>query len=473
MRYDVVVIGSGLGGLICARQLARSGRSVVLIERHRLAGGCLQSYRRDGMEWDTGLHYVGGLAPGEPLHQAFQELGLLRLPWQRLDADGFDRITIGSRTFCLAEGYDRFVDTLARQFPAARQRLTDFVQLLQRVAGSDDNAMQHLSASAYDTLLSVLADPLLLSVVSAAAMRLELRRESLPLFTFAHALNSYIQSAWRLRGSGSLMVRSLVRDIEDAGGQMCCGTEVRRLKTQGDRVVEAVCTGDRRFEGRLFVSDVHPQLTFSWLGDSPLLKPVFRHRMAALTNTCGMFTVSLLVKPERLLYFNHNKYVYRTPDVWDLDDHPDGVGGVMVSARVPEDGSRYVRQLDLLTPMPWTLCQRWTDTAVGHRGEDYEQTKQRLADECIALAERVVDGLRHSIDKCYTSTPLTWRDYTLTPSGSAFGVRKDYRQPLMTMLSPRTPVPNLLLTGQSLSLHGIEGVTRSALNTLEWIKKTL
>jgi len=66
---------------------------------------------------------------------------------------------------------------------------------------------------------------------------------------------------------------------------------------------------------------------------------------------------------------------------------------------------------------------------------------------------------------CYTSTPLTYRDYTQTPYGSAFGIRKDCRQPLLGVLSSRTPIPNLLLTGQSLVMHGVEGVTMTALQT--------
>ena len=45
------------------------------------------------------------------------------------------------------------------------------------------------------------------------------------------------------------------------------------------------------------------------------------------------------------------------------------------------------------------------------------------------------------------------------------GMRKDYHQPMMTMLSPRTPISNLLLTGQSLVLHGLQGVTQTAFNT--------
>jgi all-trans-retinol 13,14-reductase len=156
------------------------------------------------------------------------------------------------------------------------------------------------------------------------------------------------------------------------------------------------------------------------------------------------------------------------------------VGGVMVSCRVPENGD-YTRQIDLLTPMPWTLCKDWENTLVGRRGDIYEQQKQRMADECIRLAERVIPGLQdmvenatphsdHGSEKCYTSTPLTWRDYTLSPCGSAFGIRKDCRQSLITMLSPKTPIPNLFLTGQSLVLHGLEGVTMTAFKTLETIK---
>ena len=72
--------------------------------------------------------------------------------------------------------------------------------------------------------------------------------------------------------------------------------------------------------------------------------------------------------------------------------------------------------------------------------------------------------------ECPQYVPDLWRDYTLSPCGSAFGVRKDCRQPLITMLSPKTPIPNLFLTGQSLVLHGLEGVTMTAFKTLETIK---
>mgnify|MGYP000251524455 CR=1 FL=1 len=107
MKYDVVIIGSGLGGLECAHILSRAGLHVLLLERGTQAGGCLQSYKRQGLSFDTGFHYVGGLDEGQPLHSAFKCLGLLSLPWHRLDTC-FDQVTIENRTFAFAQGYDTF-----------------------------------------------------------------------------------------------------------------------------------------------------------------------------------------------------------------------------------------------------------------------------------------------------------------------------------------------------------------------------
>ncbi len=465
MKYDVIVIGSGLGGLICARQLAKEGWSVLMLERQAQPGGCLQSYRRGDFEFDTGLHYVGGLAKGQPLHEAFEQLGLMRLPWVRLDADGFDRVTIGRRTFPLCEGFDRFASTLGEYFPQEKTALRLYVDMLRHLPPMEET----VEVNAYNWLTSLFHDPLLINVLSAAGMKMELRRESLPLFNFAHSMSSYIQSSWRLKGNGNLIVDSLVKDIKNYGGKVVCHAEVKELVEQGGRIIKAKCPNGKTYEGRMFISDVHPQLTYGWLKDSYVLKGIFRRRIQALENTFGIFTASLVLKPNTLPYFNHNKYIYKKENVWTFSEDIGGVGGVMVSCRVPESGE-YARQIDLLTPMPWALCKNWVDTMVGRRGEIYELQKERLADDCICLAERVIPGLRNMVEKRYTSTPLTWRDYTQSPCGSAFGIRKDCRQPLVTMLSPKTPVPNLFLTGQSLVLHGLEGVTMTAFKTLETIK---
>ena len=195
------------------------------------------------------------------------------------------------------------------------------------------------------------------------------------------------------------------------------------------------------------------------------MKKIYRNRIAGLENTFGMFTVSLCIRSRTLKYFNWNQYVYDQPNVWTFYLENSPVSGVLVSCRIPEDGSEYVQQVDLLTPMLWSKCEPWNMTEVGRRGEEYKAMKKRVAEECIILAERFIPGLRDMITGYYTSTPLTYRDYTLTPEGTAYGLRKDFRDPVMTVLSPRTPIPNLFLTGQNLMLHGLHGVTMTTLFT--------
>lgn len=475
MKYDAVIIGSGLGGLECAHILSKAGMSVLLLERGTQAGGCLQSYRRHGLAFDTGFHYVGGLDEGQSLHSAFRHLGLLRLPWQRLD-NHFERVTIGNQTFSFAQGYDAFVETLTVAFPAERDALNKYADMLKQCGEQQFDALNPqtgessllsrlFETSAYQYLTETFHDPLLINVLCGTSLKMELRKESLPLFTFAHGNGSFIESSWRLKGDGSLIVNSLADGIRMHGGEIICNAEVRELVEKDGKLVHAVCSNGEIYEGTIFISNIHPAVTCNLVKQSSRMKKVYRSRITHLENTFGMFTVSLRIKPQTLRYFNWNQYIYKEPDVWAFHLKNNPVSGVLVSCRIPEDGSKYVQQVDLLTPMNWSECEQWSHTEVGRRGEDYKAMKKRVADECITLAERFIPGLRDRITGCYTSTPLTYRNYTLTPEGSAYGLRKDFRNPMITLLSPRTPIPNLLLTGQNLMLHGLHGVTMTALFT--------
>jgi all-trans-retinol 13,14-reductase len=84
---QVIIIGAGLGGLMCGRILSRQGYAVTILEQGTQAGGALQTFVRDGIRFDTGFHSVGGLGPGEPLDLIFRQLELRDLPWFRMEPD--------------------------------------------------------------------------------------------------------------------------------------------------------------------------------------------------------------------------------------------------------------------------------------------------------------------------------------------------------------------------------------------------
>ncbi|MDR3267333.1 MAG: NAD(P)/FAD-dependent oxidoreductase, partial [Tannerella sp.] len=137
----------------------------------------------------------------------------------------------------------------------------------------------------------------------------------------------------------------------------------------------------------------------------------------------------------------------------------------LVSFKVPEDGSSFTRNIDVIMPLHRKEVALWENTETGKREKDYLSFKKQKAADCLEFVSNHISNIKECVEAVYTSTPLTYRDYTGTPYGSAYGICKDYNNLITTMLPPRTPIANLFLTGQNLNLHGMLGVSISSLLT--------
>lgn len=462
----VIIIGAGLGGLQCGYVLAKNGYDVTVLEQGLQIGGCLQTYRRGNAVFDTGFHYVGGLGKGESLEWLLKYYGLDSLPWVELDRNCVDRICIGDRAYPLAAGHDNFIERLAADFPGERDGLAAYAARLKSVGDNikanfgTGETMPLFGMSAYDFLCGCISDPTLRKVLSGASLRLKYDRETLPLYIFAQINNSFIQSGWRLKGGGSLIAEKLSGGIKAFGGRVITRSKVVRLNEEGGRITGAEDGEGRRFQGEIFISDIHPAATLDLIPEGGAVKKPYRKRISSLKNSKGAFTVNAVIKPGTLPYVNSNIYLHsEDADVWT-----DKGRSLMISYSVP-DGGKYATNIDLLSYLDFTELEKWSEGKPMCRGEEYEAFKKAYAEDCIRFAEKAVPGLSGAIERYYTSTSLTYRDYTATPCGSAFGIMKDWNSPLTTVLSPRTPVENLLLTGQNLNLHGVLGVSMTTLYT--------
>ncbi|MCQ2147862.1 MAG: NAD(P)/FAD-dependent oxidoreductase [Bacteroidales bacterium] len=472
MSQTGIIIGSGLGGLECGYILAGHGIKVTVLEQCAQIGGCLQSYRRHGHVFDTGFHYVGGLEKGQSLYPLFKYFSLLDLPWRKLDTSCFDKVMIGDKSFSLHNGYDEFEASLSEIFPSERENLHKYVSLLKSVGdniysafSSDNSSMNELfQKSAYAFLDETISDPLLRKVLSGSSLKMELNASTLPLSELAQINSSFIQSAWRLDGSGSLIAEHLAQGIKKMGGDVRVSSRVTALREKDGKIAEVEVNGNEILTADWVISDAHPKVTLDLL-ESKLIKRIYRQRISSLKNSFGMFTVNVCLKKNVVPYQDSSLFVYLdSADMW----RPNGtdVEGALVSYYVPEgEDKTYADSLDILCPMDYSLVEKWADLPSQRRTEEYEKVKTQKAKECIDLVKRWIPELEDGIESIHTSTPLTYSSYLSMPSGSAYGISKDCNNPLTTILSPRTPVQNLLLTGQNLNLHGVLGVSMTSVIT--------
>jgi all-trans-retinol 13,14-reductase len=115
--------------------------------------------------------------------------------------------------------------------------------------------------------------------------------------------------------------------------------------------------------------------------------------------------------------------------------------------------------------MRYDEVKKWENTSVGDRGNEYLEFKNERTERFLNLIFQKFPELKDSIKSVYSSTPLTYRDYTGTVEGSMYGVLRDATKPLETMVSSRTKIPNLFLTGQNIKFHGVLGVTIGSIVT--------
>ncbi|MBR6345805.1 MAG: NAD(P)/FAD-dependent oxidoreductase [Bacteroidales bacterium] len=452
---SAVIIGAGLGGLQTGYMLAREGFGVTVLEKNPVVGGCLQSFRRRGVVFDTGMHYVGALGPGETMRPVMEYYGLMDLPWVQMDPECVDEVVIDGESFALPSGYGRFTELVGDRFPAFRSEVAAYVRGIREAVADPAGAFR---VNAFDWLNSTVSDPLLRKVLSGASLRLDQDAATLPLYVYARITDSFLQSGWRLRGGGQQLVDSLARGIESMGGRVITGCEVVSIdeNTPGKASVSTLKHGS--FEADWVVSDLSPSLTMNLASACPSIKNIYRRRVSSLRSSWAAFTLQLHV--QGMPYVNHNIHIHNGgADPWS----PAPFSSFMVSYGVPEGNQS--ETIDIITPMAWEDVAQWEGTAPLRRGKDYAELKENAAQRCLEAVSGRLPGLREAIRESYSSTPLTWQDYTGSPCGSAFGILKDSSNLLLTMLSPRTPIQNLVLTGQNLHIHGIFGVSMTTLAT--------
>lgn len=479
MKYDVVIIGGGLGGLLCGYILSKQGLGVVVLEKNAGIGGCLQSFRRKGILFDTGMHYIGSMEEGQLLWRFWKYFGLLdRIPLRKLDEQAFDVISYRGKRYPSAMGYEAYAEGLAAFFPHERKALAAYTETLYKLSVSSPISRleeveqtlpletEYVKTSVSDYLGRLTTDPVLQHVLAGNLPLYAGVKGRTPFFIHAFLHNSYIQSAYRIVGGGQSVADSLAASIEKMGGEVWENSEAVKFVGSGEGMVAVHLKDGRYVEGKNFISAIHPQAMVSML-DEAMAKRSFGRRIRNLENTMACFTLYIGFKKGVVPYYNSNFFHYGVCDIWSCGEYreEDWPRGYLYMHQAPAKEGEYSDSALVISYMRYEEVQKWQGTTVGHRGTAYKEFKEKRAQQLIAALNREFPGIKEKIAFYQASTPLTYENYTGTTAGAMYGILRDVNSPAQTVVSQRTHIPNLYMTGQNTNAHGMLGVTNGAMLT--------
>jgi all-trans-retinol 13,14-reductase len=483
-KYDVVIIGSGLGGLVSAIILAKEGFSVCLLEKNNQFGGNLQTFVRDKTIFDTGIHYIGGLGKGENLYRYFKYLGIIDdLRLNKMDEDGFDIISFQDEggSYPHAQGYENFVEQLVKYFPDERETLQRYCDEI--VSTCDSFPLYNLKSGAkYDSeILNVNAKDYIDQLTPNKKLRAVLAgtnflyagiAEKSPFYVHALSVNSYMQSAWRCVNGGSQITKQLIKQLKKYNGEVYKYKEVTGFEVEDNNILSVTMRDGTQVSGTKFISNIDPKATLRMIGSDKFRKS-FYGRIESLESGISAFSLYVVFKADSFRYINHNIYHFdKLDEVWTAHDYDDDSWpkAFMGSMKASNKGTEYADGMTFITYMNYSELKPWADTtnttaAKSDRGESYNQFKERKAAKFLIEIEKRFPGISACIKSVHTSTPLSYRDYIGGHEGNMYGYVKDSNNPMKTFIAPKTRMENLYLTGQSINMHGVLGVTIGAVVT--------
>jgi all-trans-retinol 13,14-reductase len=494
--WDVVCIGSGMGSLAAAATLARTGRSVLVLEAHTQLGGLTHTFSRKQVRRGTGLHYTGWpSAYFNAFPLLWEKLTNGQAPWTRLP-DETDCYLHARGCFVKRAPRQQYRDDLHALFPAEGTAINRYLDDMRRITaeflrfmilqalppvverlglgwwlGRKFLAMDRLPVTSYMDQIG-------------ASQRLREHLwfnwgnfDGIPAHTsigaFAVPTEFLMDGLWTIRGDSSQVAEAFGRTIHAAGGELRRGARVTNLIFQGNRVA-GVKVGDEAIRARTVISGIGARETYRLLVP-PQRRPAHAESIITMRPSCSILTLHLTLDRQAIERLNLNAVNYWVEAVpgslngyWDDLAAPPPWFVLSLAARFQKEAPAHLVNVvpaEIFVGIPGDRFAPWQGTQVMRRGSKYADFKARLVELTLERAEQTWPGFRKFVRSVEGSTPLTIQSYTGHLDGAAYGIASVPGRYNTRGLRVQSGIPGLMLTGQDVSTPGVIGAFYGGLAT--------
>lgn len=424
--YDAVVIGAGVGGLVCANLLVRAGLKVLLVEQHSVVGGYCSTFRRNGYTFDSATHFYPLLGnPATITGSLLADLGITT-EWVKMDPVDSFHFPDGSR-FSVPADFDTYLQKLKQEFPAEAHNIDRFFALVRKtyliglVHYFRNAATERIVPYQHLTIRDVLD-----SHFTDAKLKLLLTGDighwgsppSRTSFVFDSMLRlAYFLGNYYPRGGSQVFVDELAQRFEEGGGHILMNSIVRRIHIHNHTVhgVE-IETGSLRHRERkqisadVVISNADLQQTLERMIGPELLDPDYLARIKQLRTSMPCFLLHIGLKDISLEELRKAEGYHWSS--WDAENVATDVFKVFLPT-----------VFDLgLVPAGGQIIIVQKVTSVDYEGvEDWGAHKTAIENWILNSLERCIPGLSSKVVVKLSASAQTSYRYTLNHHGAMLG----------------------------------------------------
>ena len=406
--YDVIVIGSGLGGLTCANRLAKAGHQVLLLEHHTQLGGLATWFKRGGHTFDVSLH-------GFP----FGMVKTCKKYWSKEIRDSIvqlKNIVFDNPQFSLSTTFskDDFTRILHEHFKLSRTTVDDFFNTVRAMNFYDDQSMT--TRELFEQFFPGRSDVhrlLMEPITYANGSTLDE-----PAITYGIVFSNFMnRGVFTFEGGTDKLIGMMADELQKNGVTICTGARVDRILVENGRT-KGVAVGEKVIAAPAVVSNSGITNTIDNLAGREAFSPEYLSR----------FDKVVVNNSSCQVYFGIRK-----------GESFADVGDLLFTSTAERFSSEEMRRMETKSRTfsvyyPKTRPDKPDYTVVASMNgnyddwavldeQTYKQEKEKMVERCFKDLERYIPAIRDKVDTIESATPKTFNRYTLHTRGTSFGTK--------------------------------------------------
>ena len=491
MDYDIIVIGSGLGGLTLGSRLATFGYKVGVFEKHFIPGGYATNFKRKGYNFDVSLHGIGGLDKEGVLRSILKACDVIDKITPLKNEEAY-YVNVNGENIEIPNDKDKYLNLLIDRFPKEEKGLKNLFKAIDSfeigfkkfIIEKDSNIFNKLNKhvalfinwagkSTYSVVEKYIKDEELIKIFTTLWMYYGLAPKELSaLYFFIPWISYHKYGKYYIKGGAQSLSNAFVDVIKSRGGEIHLKSEVSKILYEEGRVLGIELKNGQVFKGKRIVSNINPISTYKMLPKGALkekeVEKIFQDKIGC---TLTQLYLGLDCNPSKLNIPKDEVFILgegsheKNYEISLKSDYKKA--SFLLTNYNGMDPSLNEEDKGVLTVTYLDNYDNWSDDK-----KVYKEEKERATEEILNRVETYYPGIKNHVIIKELGTPKTMERYTGNPKGAVYGYAQTVQQAGRYRLPNKSSIENLSFVGAWVSPGGgYEGTISGGITEAERILK--